>query len=187
MQIILIKIFYRSYTLFILIKQNSLQNTNSDGSSKTQSIAPVNDKRRYTRTTFQSTNGTSTFPFSIGIHKRFENSYRMLPNGNDTFNGKAVREVMKSVLESNLKDIKYEKYAGEKVKRLANVLKDNLKDVVGSRYKIVCWVVLGQDASQSLLVGSRCLWYKETDHFVSETYHANNMFAVAVVYGIYYE
>ncbi|CAD5115400.1 DgyrCDS4378 [Dimorphilus gyrociliatus] len=168
-------------------KKNSLQNASSDNSSKNQSIVPVNDKRRLTRTTFLSTNGTSTFPFSLGIQKRFENNYRMSPVENDTFNSTGVRKVIREVLENNLKGAMYERQAGERLRRLTGTLKDNLKEVIGSRYKIICWVVLGQDASQGLIAGSRCLWYKETDHFVSESFKVNNIFAVAVVYGIYCE
>ena len=73
--------------------------------------------------------------------------------------------------------------------QLANELSTSIKDAVKAlgltRYKLVVHVTLGQRAGQGMRVASRGLWDATTDSFVSETYENASLFACAQVYGVY--
>uniref|UniRef100_A0A8C4NCH3 Uncharacterized protein n=1 Tax=Eptatretus burgeri TaxID=7764 RepID=A0A8C4NCH3_EPTBU len=56
-----------------------------------------------------------------------------------------------------------------------------------ARYKLMCYVVLGQKAGQSMMVSSRGLWDTSTDSFACETFSNASIYAIATVYGVYFE
>lgn len=142
--------------------------------------------RRMSRTTFLSTGGSIT----ESLPKkpiRLENTYRMEPNAEEKFNGAKVKRTVQEVLESYLRDKSYKNNSTDSLKQLADIVKHEIKDVVGSRYKIVCWISWADRASQSIQAGSKCLWDPKTDNFVSETFMINNLFVHATVFASYYE
>jgi len=58
---------------------------------------------------------------------------------------------------------------------------------VAGRYKLVTTVTIGQIADQGVRVASRCLMDQETDQAASGSFTNETLFAVATVYGFYYE
>ena len=62
-----------------------------------------------------------------------------------------------------------------------------MKDLDLERYKLVCIVHIGQRGNQEIKVGSRCLWDARLDTFISVEYQNTSLFAIATVFGIYFE
>ncbi len=66
-------------------------------------------------------------------------------------------------------------------------MKARVRDLMISRYKIVCLVHVGELKDQGVQLGSRCLLDQSYDTFVTVEYRNTSLFAVCVVYGIYSE
>ena len=56
-----------------------------------------------------------------------------------------------------------------------------------SRYKYVCLVTIGEKAQQEVCFGSRCVCDKQWDNYSSATYENFSLYAMGVVYALYYE
>ena len=71
--------------------------------------------------------------------------------------------------------------------QLGEVIKDRIKALRLTRYKLVCLVVIGQNTGQAVRHASRCLWDAHNDSFASASYVNSSLFATATVYAIYYD
>ncbi|NXC42367.1 TC1DA protein, partial [Penelope pileata] len=100
----------------------------------------------------------------------------------------AVDAVLKDVLESCLQGQPYEPcLCGEMARTMAEVIKARVKALAVPRYKIVVVTHIGQLNEQSMQIGSRCLWDPATDTFASYVFKNASLFALAVVYAVYFE
>lgn len=66
-------------------------------------------------------------------------------------------------------------------------VKARVKALGVPRYKIVVVAHVGQLGGQSLQISSRCLWDPQSDTFSSYVFKNTSLFAVANVYGVYFE
>lgn len=124
--------------------------------------------------------------------KRFlnmENTYRMTPDDNEKINSCQLERVAQNVLENRLKDIEYEPLQCKQLSQeLAGHIMERVKMFAYKRYKLVAVVSIGSLKEQpGMQFGSRCLWNDSTDTFCSVKYSNGSLFAVATVYGLYYE
>ena len=69
---------------------------------------------------------------------------------------------------------------------LANAIRSQVKPLY-PRYKFVVQVTIGGKEHQGVKVASNFFWDVERDNFASYTVTNRNLFAVATVYGIYYD
>ncbi|NXA03904.1 TC1DA protein, partial [Sapayoa aenigma] len=100
----------------------------------------------------------------------------------------AVEEILRDVVGSYLRERRYEPaQCREVAKDIAEVVKARVKDLVIPRYKVVVVTHIGQLDEQSIHIGSRCLWDPESDTFSSYVFKNTSLFAVANVYGVYFE
>ncbi|NWI00407.1 TC1DA protein, partial [Tichodroma muraria] len=100
----------------------------------------------------------------------------------------AVDEILREVVSSALRERRYEPGpCREAAKDIAEVVKARVKALAVPRYKIVVVAHVGQLGEQSLQIGSRCLWDPESDTFSSYAFRNTSLFAVASVYGVYFE
>lgn len=114
------------------------------------------------------------------------NTYKMHPDV--TFKVKVVEDSINQVLKEQLHDDKYDAHASSQMsKTLATIISKRVRALNFDRYKIVTLVTVGQLADQGIRVASRCLMDKNTDKFASGSFKNNSLFAVATVYGFYYE
>ena len=113
-------------------------------------------------------------------------TYRMSPDEDRRFVAMKVEYVIKDVLESRLKNARYDpdKCSGL-TKELCATIKEKTKQLQFDRYKLIAQVILGQDTDQSVQMASRCLWNSATDNFAAATFRNSSIYAVAVVYGVY--
>ncbi|NWX08958.1 TC1D4 protein, partial [Caloenas nicobarica] len=122
------------------------------------------------------------------LKTRLENTYRMQPDEGCKFDAGRVQQVLDTVLASTLGTMVYSPQGSALLAQsLAELLQGRAKEVVPSRYKLVCQVLLGQQGQQSLLVASRALWDPKSDSFASTTFSNASLFAVATVHGVYFE
>lgn len=97
-----------------------------------------------------------------------------------------VESMMKEVLETNLKHVKYDADSCSKLtQNLCSTIKSKAKLLRFIRYKLVVHVLLGQDSEQAVQVASRCLWNHSTDNFAAATYRNSSLYAIAMVYGLH--
>ncbi|NWX46188.1 TC1D4 protein, partial [Steatornis caripensis] len=122
------------------------------------------------------------------LKTRLENTYRMGPDEGCKFNAGQVQRVLEVALASALATAVYNSQSSALLAQsLAELLRNQAKEVVPPRYKLVCNVLLGQQGQQSLLVASQALWDPESDSFASTTFSNASLFAVATVHGVYFE
>ena len=116
----------------------------------------------------------------------YENTYRLQPC--KKFRPVQVQTVIETAFHELLEDKAYE---GRAAKQWTVVLCDAIKEKVKlldlPRFKIVCFVSIGQRDRQDVHIGSRCLWNKAFDGFACGTYSNRSLYAVGVVYAVYYE
>ncbi|XP_014106070.1 PREDICTED: tctex1 domain-containing protein 1 [Pseudopodoces humilis] len=126
-------------------------------------------------------------PFSAGIFSP-DKAELCLAGPGGRFPVAAVDEILREVLGSALREQRYEPGScREAAKDIAEVVKARVKALQVPRYKIVVVAHIGQLGQQSLQISSRCLWDPHTDTFSSYVFKNTSLFAVANVYGVYFE
>ena len=123
--------------------------------------------------------------------QKMENTYKVDPDpeADGDFSTCAVERVCEAVLVDRLTDCQYEPAACRQLSQeLASVIMDSIKQLKIKRYKVVAVVSIGSLKERpGLQFGSRCLWNDATDTFASVKFTNGSLFAVAMVYGLYYE
>ena len=119
---------------------------------------------------------------------KLENTYRLAPQEHERFNAPKVQKATTAILESFLSGEEYDAAKCARLtQQLCEVIKVRVREMNMPRYKIVCYVLIGQDCGQSINNSSRCVWNTETDNFATATYKNGSLFAAASVYGLYFE
>jgi len=117
---------------------------------------------------------------------KFENTYQLEPN--KRFPYPTVRAIIKESMENLLSEEQYRpEFCRDMSKTLSDTIKARVKSLMIPRYKIICLVQIGELKSQGMRVGSRCLWDEANDTFSSHEFRNKSIYAVASVYGVYYE
>ena len=119
---------------------------------------------------------------------QYENTYKVKPDEGTSFKYSRIQPVMMRILEKNLATRRYNPV---ECKRLCSAVSSGIlacvKDMDMPRYKFVCNVTIGQKLGQGMTTASRCLWNTESDDYVSVTYENTSLYAVASLYGVYFE
>ena len=119
---------------------------------------------------------------------RYQNTYRLGPDAEDKFNASKVERVIVSVLESYLRNETYEaSKCKHMIPTLTDMIKNRVRELGFRRYKLACYVILGEMKDQCFNYSSRCVWNADTDNFAQGSYSNKSLFAVASVYGCYYD
>ncbi|KAK3742349.1 hypothetical protein QZH41_007858 [Actinostola sp. cb2023] len=114
------------------------------------------------------------------------NTYRTEPV--NRFSTKEVKDVIEEAFKEYLDGYSYDyDFCKDTSKRLSEVIKQRVKYLGFTRYKIICVVYMGQVKNQGMRIGSRCLWNTQCDNVAEGTYRNGELFAVATVFGAYYE
>lgn len=119
---------------------------------------------------------------------RLENTYKIDPDEGKEFRAKQVEKVVTDILE---KELSIEKYDKERCKNitcdLTVLIKNKIKSLGFTRYKIICNVVIGQCSDQGVAMASQSIWNPTTDNYACASYKNSSLFAVALVHAAYYE
>ena len=114
-----------------------------------------------------------------------ENTFVIRPA--QRFPVQAARDAMRAVLEERLAHTRAPdwKYSTEGSRALADALRARLKALGLPRYKFVVQLVVGENRGQGFKMATKQLWDPLCDDFACESYTNDNIFAVAVAYGVY--
>ena len=97
-------------------------------------------------------------------------------------------KIIKSVLEENLDNSSYDSEVCRfKARVFADVIKERVKKLFLPRYKFICIVHMGQLGQQTMRVASRCSWDTRVDDFAEYSYRNSSLWALGLVYAIYFE
>lgn len=115
-----------------------------------------------------------------------ENTYRTEPKRK--FPEREVKEIIQNSLEALLGELTYNATeCGFLTKLLSSRIMEQVKSLNIERYKLVCLVNVGSKHNQGLRIASRCLWNADFDTHVTASIENGTLFAVATVYGVYFE
>ena len=116
-------------------------------------------------------------------------TYRMGPQSDRKFRPHAVKKIMDQAFEESLDGIK--NYDSVKCRALTMQVCEDIKQRVKwlnyERCKLICLVHIGSLSGQGMQVASQCLWDQNVDNFASTTYRNGDIFAVALLFGVYKE
>ena len=157
---------------------------------------PLTDSRARRRSSMFSVGLSTKFITDMGRRKsenappkKLENTYRVEPAEDKRFRPGDVSRVCERVMEKVLTGIRYDK---EDCPRLAcsvsEIIREEVKSLQMPRYKLVVKLLMGPASGASeLKVASRSVWNPENDNFASATFQSKDLFALALVFGIYFE
>lgn len=120
---------------------------------------------------------------------QYENTYRTEAYPKEIFFTFKVKPIIEEELRKSLGKISYDhNTANELTKRLTEKIKFKVKELPSIRYKLVVHVVLGKKNAGGMCQASRALWNEKSgDNFAEASFSNDNIFAIATVFGIYYE
>ena len=73
-------------------------------------------------------------------------------------------------------------------RELSETLRDKAKQLLNcKRYKVVSYVMIGEKDAAAIAVASRCLWNDKYDTRAEAVFSNDSLYAIGVVYGLYYE
>lgn len=143
----------------------------------------------------QKAHDTSLDVVSLGINHennslrpiRLENTYKLKPD--IPFSSYEVQKATERILAEYLEDKEYDSHQCKVLSQTISAkLLETIKGLGFKGYKMVAVVSIGSMKERpGMQFGSRCLWNKETDNFVSAKYNNTSIFAVAMIYGLYYD
>lgn len=121
------------------------------------------------------------------VDVKYENTYKMNPDVK--FRESSIRKIISDVLDENIKSIKtYDSSVlGGKCKLACDVIKERVKHLSITRYKIIASVIAAQKGSQSMMVTSRCLWDQKNDNYVTVKVELGEFYVIGTVYVVYAE
>ncbi|XP_002130187.2 dynein light chain Tctex-type 5-like isoform X1 [Ciona intestinalis] len=136
----------------------------------------------------RSQQAASEASFSIHPKKvQYENTYRMDPA--DRFKPYEIEGTAMNILKSHLGESAYDpEMCRNESLAIAAKISEALKAKNYKRYKHVVVVSIGSLKERpGVYLGSRCLWNDKTDSFATVRYQNTSLYAIAMVYGLYYE
>jgi hypothetical protein len=129
---------------------------------------------------------------NVGIQQRniikYENTYKTEPDPEKVFNNLRIEEHATQIMNNMLMGEKYDPARCPRLtKKLAESINDIVKQLPNPRFKLVTVVFIGERKGQDLRIASRCLWDSRVDNSITINYENENLFATAIIYGLYYE
>ena len=114
-------------------------------------------------------------------------SYSIRPKISQKFRPADVKELLHTVLLTNLADKDYNTETFTDLSRLICAeIKEKLKSLNYERYKFVVNCVIGEQKGAGINMSGRCMWDSDTDNFAESIYMNESLFCVAAAYGVYY-
>jgi len=162
-----------------LLRKASVASSAATGSSK-----QFNKRRGSVSTTISAADDPSQMVHPVRPLVSYQNSYQLAPAR--VFPTGQVEHIMSEVINSYLQNETYQpELCRRMTKDLSEVIRSHVKKLMLPRYKIICLMHIGQLASQTVAVSSRCLWNSTTDNFATYQFKNNSLFAVCTVYAVY--
>lgn len=103
------------------------------------------------------------------------------------FSNEEAKTIIKSVVEARLGGAEYSSACTDIARDLADSVKDAAKARLWYRYKLICFVVIGQVKDCDVTCASRAAWSPTADTFVEYIFKNDSLFALCILYAIYQE
>ena len=118
---------------------------------------------------------------------KMSNTFKTSPERQ--FCSEDIEQITEAILATKLKDVKYDPSTCKVLSQeLAGCIMEKFKSLNYRRFKVIAVVSLGSIKERpGLQFGSRCFWNQNTDKFASVKYTNGSVFAVAMIYGLYFE
>lgn len=121
------------------------------------------------------------------VEQELLHSYSIRPKISQKFRPAEVKELLHSILLTNLADQEYNSETfTELAKQITIQIKEKLKTLNYDRYKFVVQCVVGEQKGAGVNMSGRCMWDSDTDNFAESIYMNESLFCVAAAYGVYY-
>lgn len=178
--------------------------TNASQHSGVNAISPDRTERRKPSSTSTPFLYSSSRKVSSNVSPRFDHidtaasrhkpaevlpTYRMAPQADRKFRPQIVKKIMDEAFEESLDGLNG--YDSVKCRALTTQVCEDIKQRVKwlnfERCKLICLVHIGSISGQGMRVASQCLWDHTVDNFASTTYSKGDIFAVALLFGVYKE
>lgn len=116
----------------------------------------------------------------------YENTYKLFPDAK--MSTKKVETSVEKVLREQFANEVYERTrCMEKCRSICQLIKEKVKELGMSRYKLVVVAHVGENKSQGVQITSRCVWNDNFDDFVTVHFTNSSLFVQATVYALYAE
>lgn len=116
----------------------------------------------------------------------YENTYKLFPDAK--MSTKKVETLVEKVLREQFANEVYERTrCMEKCRSICQLIKEKVKELGMSRYKLVVVAHVGENKSQGVQITSRCVWNDNFDDFVTVHFTNSSLFVQATVYALYAE
>ena len=127
---------------------------------------------------WNQTDDRSDAPVPVSIHRKQGYKFMRGP----------VQKILTDTIKEKMEGTTYDPLrSAQTAKELADVIKERVKNLGYSRYKLIVQVTVGEKTGQALRLASRCLWDTTTDNFASDFYENASVYCVGMVFGLYYE
>ncbi len=121
------------------------------------------------------------------VEQELLHSYSIRPKISQKFRPSDVKELLHTILLSNLADKEYNTETfTELARHICAEIKEKLKTLNYDRYKFVVNCVIGEQKGAGVNMSGRCMWDSDTDNYAESIYMNESLFCVAAAYGVYY-
>ena len=121
------------------------------------------------------------------LEQELLHSYSIRPKISQKFRSAYVKELLHTILLSNLADKSYNtETCSDLARSVCAEIKEKLKSLNYERYKFIVQCVIGEQKGAGINMSGRCFWDSDTDNFAESIYMNDSLFCVAAAYGVYY-
>ncbi|XP_067270899.1 dynein light chain Tctex-type 5-B [Pseudorasbora parva] len=103
------------------------------------------------------------------------------------FSADRAREIIKRIVDERLESVEYSCACADISRELSDCIKTAVKKLPYDRYKLVCYVVIGQLKDSGVNCSSRAVWSPTSDTFTEYVYKNRSLFAVCILFAVYKE
>ncbi|XP_051764733.1 dynein light chain Tctex-type 5-A [Ctenopharyngodon idella] len=103
------------------------------------------------------------------------------------FSTDRAREIIKRIVDERLETVEYSGTCAVISKELSDCIKTAVKKLLYERYKLVCFVAIGQLKDSVVNCSSRAVWSPTADTFTEYIYKNRSLFAVCLLFAVYKE
>ncbi len=103
------------------------------------------------------------------------------------FSTNRAHEIIKHIVDERLETVEYSCSCSDIAKELSDCIKTAIKKLLYDRYKLVCYVAIGQLKDSVVNCSSRAIWSPSSDTFTEYIYKNRSLFAVCILFAVYKE
>ncbi|KAL1251415.1 hypothetical protein QQF64_019211 [Cirrhinus molitorella] len=154
-----------------------------DGQRKSSTSSQIPIPRRCT-STWTTTKEPRVQKFSSNRDEQLIH-YQTIPERR--FSTDQAYEIIKQIVDERLKTVEYSCSCSIISKELSDSIKTAIKKLLYDRYKLVCYVAIGQLKDSVVNCSSRAIWSPTSDTFTEYIYKNRSLFAVCILFAVYKE